>query len=118
MERIVSIGSNDHTRIKSTDEIGPGGAYHDYEIECLHDLNGTCATVHFQKGGVVEAGLNGCFMEDLIAICIDRLECFQAGPFPCRENALAKTKLEEAMMWLNKRTANRKERGVEGKSIS
>lgn len=117
MERLVDIGSRDHTHIKSTDEMGPGGAYHDYEIECLHDLNGTCATIHFQKGGIVEAGINGCSIEDLIAICIDRLNCFQAGLFRCRENALAKTKLEESMMWLDARTRDRRKRGVEGNSI-
>jgi hypothetical protein len=34
--------------------------------------------------------------------------------FPCRENSIAITRLEEALMWLDKRTANRDARGVEG----
>jgi len=33
---------------------------------------------------------------------------------PSRETSLAITKLEEAMMWLNKRTENRIAREVEG----
>ena len=34
--------------------------------------------------------------------------------FPCRENLLAITKIEEASLWLGKRTADRIARGVEG----
>jgi hypothetical protein len=34
--------------------------------------------------------------------------------FRCRENSLAITKLEEALMWLEKRTADREARKVEG----
>jgi hypothetical protein len=52
--------------------------------------------------------------EALLAIQIDRLRSFQSGKFACRENAIALTHLEEAMMWLNKRTENRLARGVEG----
>jgi len=44
------------------------------------------------------------------------LRSFQAGPYACRENALALTKIEEAMHWLNHRTAERQARGVEGTS--
>lgn len=49
-----------------------------------------------------------------MAICIDRLRSFQAGPFACRENAIALTKLEESLMWLRRRTVARIKRGVEG----
>lgn len=62
--------------------------------------------------------VNGCNeqleIEALLAVIIDRLQCFQAGPYACRENAIALTKLEEAMMWLQKRTRDRLARGVEG----
>lgn len=37
--------------------------------------------------------------------------------FKCRENACAITKIEEAEMWLQKRTAERKQRGVEGTNV-
>jgi len=50
----------------------------------------------------------------LIAVVIDRLQGFQGGKFACRENALALTKLEEAVHWLHHRTAQRLARGVEG----
>jgi len=55
--------------------------------------------------------------EDLIAIVIDRLQCFQEGAYKCRENAIAITKLEEALLWLRKRTMDREKRNVEGTSI-
>ena len=35
---------------------------------------------------------------------------------PCRENSLAITKLDEALMWLKKRKEDRITRGVEGYS--
>lgn len=78
------------------------------------DLN---TLINFQNGVIKENGVNGCQNEDLIAIVIDRLQSFQKGKFNCRENALAITKLEEALMWLNKRTNDRIARGVEGTNI-
>jgi hypothetical protein len=72
------------------------------------------AGIHFQEGPVKVHGLNGIFMEDLLAIVIDRLYKFQKSEFKCRENAIVITKLEESLMWLRKRTLNRKTRGVQG----
>ena len=86
--------------------------------------------ISFQNGPIKEAGVNGISGEALIAIVIDRLRSFQGGPklheprapgsaeprgvFACRENAVALTKLEEGLMWLQKRTRDRLARGVEG----
>jgi hypothetical protein len=67
----------------------------------------------FQDGPIAE-GINGITNEALLAIVCDRLEGFQSGQYKCRENALAITKLEEAMHWLNHRTQQRLQRGVEG----
>jgi hypothetical protein len=57
---------------------------------------------------------SGCFVETVIAAAIDRLEYYQASKFACRENALAITKLQEALHWCQHRTASREKRGVEG----
>lgn len=60
---------------------------------------------------------NGAFVEGVIAAAIDRIEHYQTaseGRFKCRENALAITKLEEALLWLQKRTMDREAREVEG----
>ena len=70
--------------------------------------------IHFQNGTIPEAGYNGVTQEVLLAIVADRLRSFQAGPFSCRENALALTKIEEAQHWLQQRTLARMRRGVEG----
>lgn len=57
---------------------------------------------------------NGCFVETVLAVAVERLEFYQDSPFRCRENALAITKIEEALHWLNSRTARRVAAGVEG----
>ena len=72
--------------------------------------------IKFQLGPVKEFGVNGCQMEDVLAGLIQRLEGFQRGPFNCRDNALAITKLQEAVFWLEHRTQDRRRRGVEGKN--
>ena len=72
------------------------------------------ADIHFQEGPIKECGVNGVCNEDLIAMVITRLEHFQKSEFACRENALAITKLEEALLWLRKRTMGREKRQVEG----
>ena len=72
------------------------------------------AELHFQEGPIKECGVNGVMNEDLIAMVITRLEHFQKSEFACRENALAITKLEEALLWLRKRTMGREKRNVEG----
>lgn len=57
---------------------------------------------------------NGTTLEEMIRVTIERLQNLNAR-FSCRENSLAITKLEEALMWLNKRTQDRIERCVQGK---
>ena len=73
--------------------------------------------IHFQEGPIKEVGINGVCNEDLIAMVIARLEGFQDSPYRCRDNEKAIEKLEEAMMWLGKRTRGRINRGVEGTSV-
>lgn len=104
---------NDKLAVEVLDEPGAGGACHRYAIT-LPD--GTFYNVRFQNGPINEAGVNGLTHEALLAILIDRLQCFQKGPYACRENALALTKLDEALLWLCKRTLDRIQRGVEGTS--
>ncbi|MDB4312112.1 hypothetical protein N9937_01650 [bacterium] len=59
---------------------------------------------------------DGTTNEEVLAVLIDRMQSLQAK-FPCRENAIVITNLEESLMWLNKRTSDRKTRGVEGKQV-
>lgn len=57
---------------------------------------------------------NGAFVEGVIQAAIDRIQFYQGAGFSCRENAIALTHLETALLWLGKRTADREARGVEG----
>lgn len=61
-------------------------------------------------------GGKGCQLTALIGMSLHMLKYFN-NKFPCRENAVTITKLEEALMWQGKRTQDREERGVEGKDI-
>lgn len=73
--------------------------------------------IHFQEGPIKDCGINGVCNEDLINMVVCRLQHFQESEFKCRENALAITKLEEALLWLRARTMAREKRGVEGTHI-
>jgi len=53
----------------------------------------------------------------ILAMLIDRIAGFQSGPFNCRENAIAVTHLQDAMHWLQHRTRERLQRGVEGQLL-
>jgi hypothetical protein len=57
---------------------------------------------------------NGAFVEGVTQAAIGRLQFYQKSKFACRENAIALTHLETALLWLQKRTADREEREVEG----
>lgn len=56
---------------------------------------------------------DGTTNEEVLKMLIDRLR-FLGDKLPSRENSLAVTKCEEALLWLEKRTADRKARNVEG----
>lgn len=70
-----------------------------------------------EEGSVELVTINdGTTNEAILEVLIARMNFLQSK-FPCRENALVITKLEESLMWLNKRTADRVKRNVEGKQI-
>jgi len=117
--RVLEIGTRKYTEVVCVDSPGAGGACHQYVIKPVGDSSAVVSfatQISFQNGPVKEKGVNGCHNEDLLAIVIDRLQDFQRGIYRCRENAIALTKLEEALMWLKKRTEEREVRGVEGTS--
>mgnify|MGYP001571866824 FL=1 len=55
---------------------------------------------------------DGTTNEEVLGMLIDRVRYLNTE-LPCRENALVITKLEESLMWLEKRTALRVAQGVE-----
>lgn len=104
-------GLNEAIRIRA-DAPGPGGASHEYVL----DIGGFCvASIQFQKGPRQEPGsIAGVTEAALLAVLIDRLRCFQAGEYACRENAIQITKLEETLHWTKARADARARRGVLG----
>lgn len=82
-------------------------------IYVRNDKNSISFTI--QNGPVKEVGVNGCQVDEIIHTAKLILEGLNKN-HPCRENASAITKLDEALMWLNKRTEDRNARGVEGTS--
>ncbi|BDR10692.1 ABC transporter ATPase [Comamonas thiooxydans] len=107
---------NDKLVVEAIDEPGVGGAHHVYQVRGYHakGADETATVIRFQNGPINEVGVNGLTQEALLAVVVDRLRSFQSGPFSCRENALALTKIEEAMHWLQQRTIRRMRAGVEG----
>lgn len=70
----------------------------------------------FQLGPIKEHGVNGTTIERVLEVLIERLKGFQRGPFACKENSFALSRLKEAVKLLNTRTALREAQGVEGKN--
>lgn len=111
--------ANDTLDIIVKDAPGHGGASHVYHVERANTAGlPPMLAIEFQNGPIGEYGVNGVTQEILLAVVIDRLRSFQSGPFSSRENALALTKCEEALQWLQQRTLDRMRRGVEGKTAS
>lgn len=81
-------------------------------------VKGVGIDISWQNGPLAVDGVrrerNGAFVEDLVIAAIQRMEYYQDSKFKCRENALAITKLEEALHWMNARTKRREAQGVEG----
>lgn len=102
--------ANKELKIQVMDEPGPGGAHHQYLIT----MPRRAYRVDFQNGPIKEAGVNGITHEALLAILIDRLECFQAGEYANDYNAAALKHLQLAQRELFDRTREREARGVEG----
>lgn len=118
-----SIHSNDrvYSRSVTADDTDPngGGMSHHYRVTQQWDdrsPEGAERTfvVDFQHGPVLQAGHNGLQHADLYRILIDRLECVQAGPFACSENAEQIDLLRSALSADEARTARRIAARTEG----
>lgn len=83
----------------------------DYELKNFKAE--TVQPVQFYEMNEDGSTVEGTTLEEMLRVSIERLQHLN-GRFPCRENALAITKMEEALHWLNHRTTDRIKRGVEG----
>lgn len=87
------------------------------QIENVEDVKGVAPIVKFtiQSDPIGEVGVNGCQALDMLQYTKCLFESLNEA-FPCRENALTITKIEEAIHWQRARTLNRIIRGVEGQN--
>ena len=70
--------------------------------------------ITWQDGTIREVGRNGVQVAEALEVVLNQLKGYQ-DQFPCKENAMSITKIEEAILWQEKRTMDRIKRGVEGK---
>lgn len=86
--------------------------------EFIEQIDGTHGpkqvTFTLQDGPIKEVGVNGIQIDGVIEWAKGVIEGFNAK-FPCRENSMTITKLDEALLWSVKRKMDREKRGVEGK---
>lgn len=116
-EKLITIQKREKLNsIYIEDEKGNGGANHKYSITLDRGLQATnIVEINFQNGARnVEGSVDGVLDTDLLEIVRHRLQCFQAGKYATRENEMALSHIEEALMWLNMRVENRIERNVLG----
>lgn len=83
----------------------------------LNDLKVRYLDIQFQNGPVSENGHNGVQLPDVLRICLARYQMLNKS-FRCRENSIVITKLQEAIMWDEERTAKRTQQGVEGQDLA
>ncbi len=69
-------------------------------------------SVVFQKGFPAAVGINGCRVEDVLELAMDRLEEYQQGPLACAENEAAVENIRTALAALEARIRRRQEQGV------
>jgi hypothetical protein len=84
----------------------------DTGLECC-DLT----DIRFCKGNKEDPSVprqTGFFTETLIAVCVQYLKENNVGDLASRETSTAITQFEQGLMWLGKRAADRKARGVQG----
>lgn len=74
--------------------------------------------VQWQNGPLKKNGVqtepNGAFVETVLNIAKDRILFYQGSRFACADNAEALEHITKAIEALNRRTADRTKRGVEG----
>lgn len=120
MEKLSTIQKhNNLNAIYRIGEKGPSGAHYDYDIypaDCDPETTELAlALIEFQNGPRNDPDArHGILETDLLEIVRDRLKGFQDGPMANRETYLALQHVEEALLWLNKRTEDRAERNVLG----
>jgi len=77
-------------------------------------IEGDTNSFKIQNGPIKDFGENGCQIDELGKVWLYIIESLNQGDYRCRENSIAITKIEEALMWQEARTRDRVKRNVEG----
>lgn len=80
-------------------------------------MGGAAQEIKFYELNEDGTSTDGATVESVLHCSLGRLKDLN-DKFPCRENAIAITKMQEALMWLEARTKDRIARGVEGKHLA
>jgi hypothetical protein len=75
-------------------------------------VDGNKVSFTVQDGPILEAGLNGVQVTDMLEY-VRELFSYLNAELPCRENALTITHIDEALNWQRCRTINRQKGNVE-----
>lgn len=113
-QRLICFSGNSRVLCIDSPDENAAGACHEYLI--LGPDDEVLGAISFQKGPVLETGLNGVQNDALMAILIDRMKYFQNGPFASFQNAITLNNLEAALSSDDARTSRRVRAGVEGKN--
>ncbi len=96
----------------------------DERMEMARHIDGSEAVVDtefiklvFQHGHPQEVGINGCRIEDVIDVLMDKLHKFQSRELACEENSTALYHLDMAREALRLRRRRREQQGVLGMNV-
>jgi len=87
-----------------------------YKVTNEGIVDGQGLTMFFCKGNKEDESVlrqEGVFTETLIQTAKQYLESVNVGEMASRDTSMVITKLDEALMWINKRSEDRKLRGVQ-----
>jgi hypothetical protein len=101
------------------DPIIPGATYKvpTYKVGNEGIEDGEGIDIVFCKGNKEDETVlrqEGVFTETLIQTCKQYLETVNVGEMATRETSMVITKLDEALMWIEKRAKDRQRRAVQG----
>lgn len=103
---------------KQIESVKDGATYNvpTYKVTNNGIEDGEGIQILFCKGNKEDESIfrqEGMFTETLIQTAKEYLESVNVGQMATRETSMVITKLDEALMWINKRAEDRKLRGVQ-----
>lgn len=103
---------------KYTVYVDISGTKRAYDSGCTGQAREKVAEIQYQRGPRDDPNSTpGVLDSVLLAIVEDRMQCFNAGPFSDRLNAIVATHAQTARLFLKERADQRARRGVLGKNV-